>query len=165
MDTGLGREGYSIIGQGKIDEILSAKSAERREVFEEAAGISSYRHRKEEAERKLRADGGESAAHWGQDRRAGAAGGAPPCPGGDCPDLPALSRRAADFGAVPVAGAAGRAAEHQAKAAVRHRAHYPAAWVSGGCSGTALRPSGERWGSRCASGNWLWKPCGKRQRR
>ena len=53
MDTGMGREGYSIIGQGKIDEILSVKSGERREVFEEAAGISKYRHRKEEAERKL----------------------------------------------------------------------------------------------------------------
>ena len=53
MDTGLGREGYSIIGQGKIDEILSVKSADRREVFEEAAGISRYRHRKEEAERRL----------------------------------------------------------------------------------------------------------------
>ncbi len=53
MDTGLGREGYSIIGQGKIDEILSVKSADRREVFEEAAGISKFRHRKEESERKL----------------------------------------------------------------------------------------------------------------
>ena len=53
MDTGLGREGYSIIGQGKIDEILSLKSADRREIFEEAAGISRFRHRKEEAERKL----------------------------------------------------------------------------------------------------------------
>ncbi len=53
MDTGLGREGYSIIGQGKIDEILSVKSADRREIFEEAAGISRFRHRKEEAERKL----------------------------------------------------------------------------------------------------------------
>ncbi|MBQ6973669.1 MAG: chromosome segregation protein SMC [Oscillospiraceae bacterium] len=53
MDTGMGREGYSIIGQGKIDEILSVKSGERREVFEEAAGISKFRHRKEEAERKL----------------------------------------------------------------------------------------------------------------
>jgi chromosome segregation protein len=53
MDTGLGKEGYSIIGQGKIDEILSAKSGERREIFEEAAGISRFRHRKEEAERKL----------------------------------------------------------------------------------------------------------------
>ena len=53
MDTGLGREGYSIIGQGKIDEILSVKSADRREIFEEAAGISRYRHRKEEAERRL----------------------------------------------------------------------------------------------------------------
>ncbi len=53
MDTGLGREGYSNIGQGKIDEILSLKSADRREIFEEAAGISKYRHRKEETERKL----------------------------------------------------------------------------------------------------------------
>ena len=53
MDTGLGREGYSNIGQGRIDEILSLKSTERREIFEEAAGISKYRHRKEETERKL----------------------------------------------------------------------------------------------------------------
>jgi len=53
MDTGMGKEGYSIIGQGKIDEILSAKSGERREIFEEAAGISKFRHRKEESERKL----------------------------------------------------------------------------------------------------------------
>ena len=53
MDTGMGREGYSIIGQGKIDEILSAKSTDRRSIFEEAAGISRYRHRKEESERKL----------------------------------------------------------------------------------------------------------------
>jgi len=55
MDTGLGREGYSNIGQGRIDEILSLKSADRREIFEEAAGISKYRHRKEETERKLAA--------------------------------------------------------------------------------------------------------------
>ena len=53
LDTGMGKEGYSIIGQGKIDEILSVKSGERREVFEEAAGISKFRHRKEESERKL----------------------------------------------------------------------------------------------------------------
>ncbi len=53
MDTGLGRDGYSIIGQGRIDEILSAKSGDRREIFEEAAGISKFRHRKEESERKL----------------------------------------------------------------------------------------------------------------
>ena len=53
MDTGLGREGYSNIGQGRIDEILALKSADRREIFEEAAGISKYRHRKEETERKL----------------------------------------------------------------------------------------------------------------
>ena len=53
MDTGLGREGYSIIGQGRIDEILSLRSADRREIFEEAAGISRFRHRKEEAQRRL----------------------------------------------------------------------------------------------------------------
>ena len=53
LDTGMGREGYSIIGQGRIDEILSTRSGDRREVFEEAAGISKYRRRKEESERKL----------------------------------------------------------------------------------------------------------------
>lgn len=53
MDTGLGRDGYSVIGQGRIDEILSVKSADRREVFEEAAGITRFRTRKEEAERRL----------------------------------------------------------------------------------------------------------------
>ena len=53
MDTGLGREGYSNVSQGRIDEILSRKSTERREIFEEAAGISKYRHRKEETQRKL----------------------------------------------------------------------------------------------------------------
>ena len=53
MDTGLGRDGYSIIGQGKIDSIVSAKSEDRREIFEEAAGISRFRYRKEEAERRL----------------------------------------------------------------------------------------------------------------
>ena len=53
MDTGMGHEGYSIIGQGKIDELLSVKSGERRGVFEEAAGISKFRHRKEDSERKL----------------------------------------------------------------------------------------------------------------
>lgn len=53
MDTGIGRDGYSIIGQGRIDEILSNKSEERRHIFEEAAGIVKYRTRKEEAEKKL----------------------------------------------------------------------------------------------------------------
>ncbi len=53
MDTGLGREGYSNISQGRIDEILALKSTDRREIFEEAAGISKYRHRKEETERRL----------------------------------------------------------------------------------------------------------------
>lgn len=53
MDTGIGKDGYSIIGQGKIDEILSNKSDDRRHIFEEAAGIVKYRTRKVEAEKKL----------------------------------------------------------------------------------------------------------------
>ncbi len=52
-DTGIGKEGYSIIGQGRVEEILSNKSSERRNAFEEAAGVMKYRVRKEEAERKL----------------------------------------------------------------------------------------------------------------
>ena len=55
MDTGLGREGYSNIGQGRIDEILAVKSTDRREIFEEAAGISKCRYRREETERRLAA--------------------------------------------------------------------------------------------------------------
>ncbi|MEE1186156.1 MAG: chromosome segregation protein SMC [Acutalibacteraceae bacterium] len=55
MDTGLGRDGYSMVGQGKIDNIIDTKtSEERRDIFEEAAGISRYRYRKTEAERKLK---------------------------------------------------------------------------------------------------------------
>ena len=54
MDTGLGRDGYSVIGQGRIDEILSIKSEDRREIFEEAAGITKFRYRKEEAEKGFR---------------------------------------------------------------------------------------------------------------
>jgi chromosome segregation protein len=53
MDTGLGRDGYSIVGQGRVDEILSNKSEDRRKVFEEASGIVKYKIRKEESERKL----------------------------------------------------------------------------------------------------------------
>ena len=53
MDTGIGKDGYSIIGQGKIDEILSNKSEDRRHIFEEAAGIVKFRARKEESEKKL----------------------------------------------------------------------------------------------------------------
>ena len=53
MDTGIGKDGYSIIGQGKIDEILSNKSEDRRHIFEEAAGIVKYRARKQESEKKL----------------------------------------------------------------------------------------------------------------
>ncbi len=55
MDTGLGRDGYSIIGQGRVAEIVSAKSNERREIFEEAAGISKLRYKKAESEKKLAA--------------------------------------------------------------------------------------------------------------
>ena len=62
MDTGLGRDGYSMIGQGKIAKIIGAKSTRRREIFEEAAGISKYRYRKTEAERKTGADTGKPAA-------------------------------------------------------------------------------------------------------
>ena len=53
MDTGLGRDGYSMIGQGKIDSIVASKSEDRREIFEEAAGISRYRYRMTQVERKL----------------------------------------------------------------------------------------------------------------
>ena len=53
MDTGLGRDGYSLIGQGKIDSIVSARGDDRREIFEEAAGISRFRYKKAEAERRL----------------------------------------------------------------------------------------------------------------
>ncbi|MGN1206786.1 MAG: chromosome segregation SMC family protein, partial [Eubacteriales bacterium] len=53
MNTGVGRDGYSIIGQGKVAEMISMKSDERRNIFEEAAGIAKYRHRKHEAELKL----------------------------------------------------------------------------------------------------------------
>ena len=55
MNTGLGKGGYSIIGQGKISEIISSKSEDRRAIFEEAAGIAKYRYQKQEAERKLSA--------------------------------------------------------------------------------------------------------------
>ena len=55
MDTGLGRDGYSVIGQGRIAEIISSKSSERREVFEEASGISKFRYRRGEAQRRLAA--------------------------------------------------------------------------------------------------------------
>ena len=54
MNTGVGREGYSIIGQGRIAEIISKKSEDRRNIFEEAAGIAKYRYKKEETERKLK---------------------------------------------------------------------------------------------------------------
>lgn len=53
MDTGLGADGYSMVGQGKIDSIISAKNEDRRELFEEAAGISRFRHKRTDAQRRL----------------------------------------------------------------------------------------------------------------
>lgn len=55
MDTGLGRDGYALVGQGRIAEIIQSKSDQRREIFEEAAGISKFRYRKNEAVHKLEA--------------------------------------------------------------------------------------------------------------
>ena len=57
LDTGIGRDGYSVIGQGRLAEIVASKSSERREIFEEACGIAKYRYRKTEAERRLAAAG------------------------------------------------------------------------------------------------------------
>lgn len=53
MDTGLGKNGYSVVGQGKINEIVMSKPEQRREIFEEASGIAKFRYKKNEAERKL----------------------------------------------------------------------------------------------------------------
>ena len=75
MDTGLGRDGYSIIGQGRIAEIVSAKSTQRREIFEEAAGISKYRYRRQErsaAWRPLRKTFCACATSWRSLKRASA---------------------------------------------------------------------------------------------
>ena len=55
MNTGVGRDGYSIIGQGRIAEIIAKKSDDRRDIFEDASGIAKYRHKKSETERKLAA--------------------------------------------------------------------------------------------------------------
>jgi len=60
MDTGIGKEGYSIIGQGKIDKILSGKSEDRRSLLEEAAGIVKYKTRKQEARKKAAVNGRKS---------------------------------------------------------------------------------------------------------
>ncbi len=57
MDTGMGRDGYSMVGQGKIEEIISSKPEDRRAIFEEAAGISKFRYRKQESERKMQQTG------------------------------------------------------------------------------------------------------------
>ena len=62
MDTGLGKDGYSLVGQGRIAEIVQSKSTQRREIFEEAAGIAKFRYRKNEAERSLALCGREFGA-------------------------------------------------------------------------------------------------------
>ena len=121
MDTGLGREGYSIIGQGKIDEILSVKSEDRREVFEEAAGISRYRHRKEEAERKLeRTD--ENLVRVNDKI---AEGGAPPGAEREGQEVSGPPGRAAGAGDLGVAGHPGPAAGQQHQAGGRLSAGGP----------------------------------------
>ena len=93
LDTGIGRDGYSVIGQGRIAEIVAAKSSERREIFEEACGIAKYRYRKTEAERRLAAGKRERKGPEvsGTERPAQNAGSDPvdrwgaPCPGGRAP--------------------------------------------------------------------------------
>ena len=71
LDTGIGRDGYSVIGQGRIAEIVAAKSTERREIFEEACGIAKYRYRKKRGRTALGRCGGESGAAAGHPRRTG----------------------------------------------------------------------------------------------
>ena len=96
LDTGIGRDGYSVIGQGRIAEIVAAKSSERREIFEEACGIAKYRYRKTEAERRLAAAGGgsgQSGTPAGHPGRAGKPSGpagkrkreSPEISGAECP--------------------------------------------------------------------------------
>ena len=126
MDTGLGRDGYSNISQGRIDEILSLKSTDRREIFEEAAGISKYRHRKEETER--RHDAGQSDPHRRQDLGAGAAGRSAARSGGKGKALPDLPRGAQ--------GPRGRAVAAVARAPERHGAQG-----RGGLSFRRLHPA------------------------
>ena len=109
MDTGLGREGYSIIGQGRIDEILSVKSADRREIFEEAAGISRFRHRKEEAERRLERTEENLVRIRDKIDELEASGGAPAAAGGKGPALPVPAGRDAHAGDLPLDGTAGPA--------------------------------------------------------
>ncbi len=138
MDTGLGREGYSIIGQGKIDEILSVKSADRREVFEEAAGISRYRHRKEEAERKLGAHGREPGPGQRQDRRAGAPGGAPAGAERAGQKVPGAAGRAEGAGGLRVAGHPGAAAGQPHQAGRRLPGGCPAEGGGPGGAGAAV---------------------------
>ena len=142
MDTGLGREGYSIIGQGKIDEILSVKSEDRREVFEEAAGISRYRHRKEEAERKLERTDENLVRGQRQDRRAGAPGGAPPGAEREGQEVPGPPGRAAGAGDLGVAGHPGPAAGQQHQAGGRLSAGGPDPGRGQGGPGEGLRRRG-----------------------
>ena len=164
MDTGLGREGYSIIGQGKIDEILSTKSAERRGVFEEAAGISRYRHRKEEAERKLerteenllrigdKIDELELQVGRSVPRRR------PPRPtcavGTSC-----------GFWSCPCGWSSWKGCGTPSESCCPTPSTLPSSVSQRRMLRNSSTPKRRRWGSRCASGSWLWKPCGKRRRR
>lgn len=107
LDTGIGRDGYSVIGQGRIAEIVSAKSLERREIFEEACGIAKYRYRKTEAERRLAAAGenlerlrdilGELEARWAP------WSGTVPRPSSFCTEQPRTEPWSCPFGRIPPA--------------------------------------------------------------
>ena len=96
LDTGIGRDGYSVIGQGRIAEIVAAKSTERREIFEEACGIAKYRYRKNEAERRL------AAAAAGHPRRTGSPRGPAGKRERQGPEVPCFAGRAQDAGSYPL---------------------------------------------------------------
>ena len=104
LDTGIGRDGYSVIGQGRIAEIVAAKSSERREIFEEACGIAKYRYRKNEAERRLAAAAENLEAPAGYPGRAGGPGGPAGKRERKGPEVSGIERPAQNAGSDPVDG-------------------------------------------------------------
>ena len=116
LDTGIGRDGYSIIGQGRIAEIVAAKGSERREIFEEACGIAKYRYRRTEAEHSLAAAQANLERPAGHPGRAGKPGG-PPGPGGrKGQSLPGAGQPPQRAGGHPLGG------EHPPRGPGRHAA-------------------------------------------
>ena len=105
MDTGIGRSAYSIMEQGKIDQILSSRPEDRRAIFEEAAGITKFKIAKEGGAAEARGDGGEPAAGDGHHPRGEAADRLAPAAGGKGAALPGDDRRFADAGDPPRAPA------------------------------------------------------------